>query len=229
MGYTIDSFLKVMKPYAIRDMKSTGILASLTIAQAKVESGTGNSKLTVECNNLFGIKGTYNGQGKQYWTWEYENGVKVRRYCYFRKYPSWQESLNDHSGLFNRASRYKNLRNCQDYAQACINVRKDKYCTAPEQEYIGTLTNFIKKHKLWLIDYEVIKDYPASKLNTVKQGSKGAGVYLLQMTLVDKGFKIKVDADFGNKTLEAVKAYQQQNHLTDDGIVGQKTWGKLRG
>lgn len=37
----------------------------------------------------------------------------------------------------------------------------------------------------------------------------------------------KVDGDFGPKTLAAVKAYQTQNGLVADGIVGPKTWKKL--
>lgn len=227
MSYTVESFLKEIKPYCIRDMKETGILASLTAAQGKVESSNGNSGLTVECNNLFGIKGSYKGQSGKYWTTEYYNGVKKRVLADFRKYPSWQESLYDHSSLFNRLSRYKNLRNCQDYEEACINVKKDGYATAPD--YTQTLMNFIKKKKLWLWDYEVLKDYPVSKLRTVKPGSDGGGVYLLQKLLVDKGYKVDCDGNFGGQTETAVKAYQLHNHLLIDGIVGQKTWKALKG
>ena len=40
-------------------------------------------------------------------------------------------------------------------------------------------------------------------------------------------FRLAVDGDFGNKTLEAVKDYQKVNGLVVDGIVGVKTWEKL--
>ena len=229
MGYTTDSFLKAMRPYVVRDMRNSGILASLTMAQAKIESNNGNSGLTQKANNLFGIKGSYKGQSITMKTCEYVNGVKEYKNQPFRKYPSWQESVNDHSDLFNRAARYKNLRNCQDYVQACTNVRKDGYCTAPEEQYINSLITYIKKHRLWMLDYEVLKDYPVNKLNTVKKGSKGAGAYFVQLTLTDKGYSLVCDGDFGIKTEEAVKAYQRENQLKDDGIVGQKTWKKLRG
>ena len=70
---------------------------------------------------LFGIKGKYNGQSGRFLTTEYYNGVKQRVYADFRKYPSWQESIADHSSLFNRLERYKNLRGEKNYVTACIN------------------------------------------------------------------------------------------------------------
>ena len=55
------AFLDKIGPMAAADMQKTGILASLTVAQAILESGWGKSGLTVKANNRFGIKGTYNG------------------------------------------------------------------------------------------------------------------------------------------------------------------------
>ena len=226
MAHTVQQFFDAFKPYAIKDMEQSGILASLTGAQGLIESGHGDSKLTVECNNLFGIKGLYNGQGKQYWTWEYENGKRVRRYCWFRKYPSWQESINDHSALFNRAGRYKNLRFCQDYEEACINVKKDGYATAPD--YTQTLLSKIKKNKLWLWDYEVLKDYDYTRLRTIKKGSDGGSVYLLQTLLNKNGFNVTCDANFGPETENALINYQTFHSLNADGICGPKTWKSIK-
>ncbi len=58
---TDQEFLLKIKDDVIRDMKDTGILASLTAAQAFIESNKGNSGLTQKANNLFGMKGSYNG------------------------------------------------------------------------------------------------------------------------------------------------------------------------
>ena len=208
-------------------MKQSGILASLTGAQGFIESSKGNSGLTTKANNLFGIKGKYNGQSVTMMTTEYYAGVKTRVPQAFRKYPSWQESVNDHSAMFNRLSWYENLRNCQDYEEACVNVKKDGYATAPD--YTSTLMNPIRKYQLWMWDYEVLKDYPVNRLKTVRRGSDGGGVYLLQKLLVGKGYKLDCDSNFGGQTESAVKAYQQANGLTIDGIVGQNTWKKLKG
>lgn len=154
MAYTDTSFLAVLKPYVLEDMKNTGILASLTAAQAFIESNKGNSGLTQKANNLFGIKGEYNGQYVVMATTEYYNGVKTKVNAKFRKYPNWLESIADHSRLFNTNKRYANLRGCTDYKQACINVRADGYATSPT--YTTTLLNVIEKYKLYEWDKEAL-------------------------------------------------------------------------
>ena len=62
----------------------------------------------------------------------------------------------------------------------------------------------------------------------IQYGSKGADVARLQNYLNKYGYKLTVDGDFGTKTQEAVRAYQRNNGLTVDGIVGDKTWGALK-
>ena len=158
MAYTDKTFLEVLKPYVLEDMKKTGILASLTAAQAFIESNKGNSGLTQKANNLFGIKGEYNGQSVTMPTTEYYNGVKTKVDAKFRKYPSWLESVADHSRLFNTNKRYANLRGETDYKQACVNVQKDGYATSPT--YSTTLINTIEKYKLYEWDAEVLGDNP---------------------------------------------------------------------
>jgi len=154
MAYTDTSFLAKLKPFVLADMRSSGILASLTAAQAFIESNKGNSGLTVKCNNLFGIKGKYKGQSGSFMTTEYYNGVKQRVMADFRKYPSWQESIADHSSLFNRLSRYSNLRGLKDYKLACKYVKDDGYATSPT--YTQTLINTIEKYQLYDWDNEVL-------------------------------------------------------------------------
>ena len=64
---------------------------------------------------------------------------------------------------------------------------------------------------------------------TVKKGSKGPEVFKLQKLLTAKGYGVgTIDGIFGIKTLEAVKAFQAENNLSVDGIVGTKTWAALR-
>ena len=65
---------------------------------------------------------------------------------------------------------------------------------------------------------------------TIKKGSTGAIVVDMQRKLLAKGYKLPkygVDGDFGSETLAAVKAFQKDNGLTVDGIVGPATWEKL--
>lgn len=234
MAYTDKTFLDKLKPYVLADMKKTGILASLTAAQAFIESGKGNSGLTVKANNLFGIKGTYNGQSVTMLTTEYYNGVAVRVNAAFRKYPSWLESINDHSGLFNRLARYKNLRGETDYVKACNNVHADGYASSPV--YSTTLLTKINDYKLYEWDAEVLGHVvPRQKVETIAQhyptlliGSKSDYVLHWQKYLNLLGYACgNEDGVFGRNTKAAVMEYQRSKGLVADGIIGAKTWESL--
>ena len=230
MAYTAETFLAKIKPMVIQDMQETNILASLTAAQAKIESGNGNSALTVQCNNLFGIKGEYKGEYGEFWTTEYYNGVKTRVRAKFRKYPSWQESISDHSRLFTTSKRYKNLVGCVDYTLACKYVKEDGYATSPS--YTQTLMNTINKYKLYEWDAEVtgkqIKPKKPSTLPTLKMGSKGEYVTSWQTYLTLNGYPVGlIDGKFGKLTEDAVKAFQFSHGLKIDGIIGPETWGAI--
>ena len=234
MPHTDTSFFNKLKPYVIQDAKQTKILASLTAAQAYIESAKGNSGLTQKANNLFGIKGTYNGQSVTMMTTEYYNGTKVRVPAAFRKYPSWQESINDHSGLFNRLARYKNLRGETDYVKACNNVKADGYATSPT--YATTLISTINRFKLYEWDREVLGKVvtvqpakaPGDYYPTLKQGSRGEYVFAWQKYLNMSGYICGLeDGKFGKNTKIAVMEFQKAHGLVPDGIIGPKTWNAI--
>ena len=149
-----NEFIEKIGTMAKADMNKTKILASLTIAQAILESNWGRSSLAQAPNyNLFGIKGTYNGQSCTFPTSECYNGKWVQVKANFRKYPSWAESIADHSALFNNYNRYANLRGCTDYKLACRYVREDGYATDPA--YTNKLINLIETYNLNRFDVEV--------------------------------------------------------------------------
>ena len=236
MAYTDKTFLEKLKPMVMKDMQESGILASLTAAQAFIESNKGNSGLTKECNNLFGIKGSYLGQFGMYWTTEYYNGVKTRVRAAFKKYPNWETSIADHSGMFNRMKRYKNLRGLTDYQKACKYVFKDGYATSPV--YDQTLLNTINAHKLYEWDAEVLgkpyiaKPTPvqfAEDLPVLKKGMRhDAYVLNWQKYLNLNGYFCgNEDGNFGENTEEAVKTYQISKGLVPDGVIGLNTWKSL--
>lgn len=63
---------------------------------------------------------------------------------------------------------------------------------------------------------------------TIRFGDTGSDVVYLQQRLTSKGYGVgAIDGKFGNKTLEAVKAFQAENNLMVDGIVGINTWNAL--
>ncbi len=228
MAYNAQQFFDKIKPMVIADMQQTGILASLTAAQAFIESSKGNSGLTVKANNLFGIKGEYNGQYIYMMTTEYINGVPQKVNAKFRKYPSWQESITDHSGLFLRSSRYANLRGCKAYKLACVYVQQDGYATSPT--YANTLIKTIETYQLYTWDGVEAKTtgnpYPEPTKN-LKKGSKGNDVRWLQYALSQRGYSLVCDGIFGTKTDETVRAFQADHGLVVDGIVGPATRAKM--
>lgn len=64
---------------------------------------------------------------------------------------------------------------------------------------------------------------------TLSYGSKGNDVSNLQRLLNSKGYNLSVDGIFGDKTLAAVKNWQQKNGYTVDGFVGPNTWQRMGG
>ncbi|UQZ36516.1 mannosyl-glycoprotein endo-beta-N-acetylglucosamidase [Paenibacillus sp. PK3_47] len=92
-------FIAKIAPYAVEDMQRSRIAASLTIAQAALESAWGSSGLTVKANNLFGIKGSGPAGSVTMQTTEYVRGKAVQVPAAFRAYHNWGQSVADHSAL----------------------------------------------------------------------------------------------------------------------------------
>ena len=156
MTYSADEFLAIIHASVVRDMQMTGILASLTGAQALIESNKGNSGLTKKANNLFGIKAnsTWTGPYVEMPTKENYNGKLETVNARFRAYSSWEESIHDHSKFLTENKRYANLRGVTDYKTACILIKQDGYATSAT--YTQTLINTIEKYNLWLWDWEAL-------------------------------------------------------------------------
>lgn len=66
-----------------------------------------------------------------------------------------------------------------------------------------------------------IRDY------VFKKGARGNAVKGIQQLLVDKGWKIAVDGQYGSGTVKAVKEFQQRNQLTETGEVDILTYWAL--
>ena len=92
-------FLRNIIPAAQNVARGKDIYASVMIAQAALESGWGTSALSKAPNhNLFGVKGSYNGQSVNMQTLEDSGGQNYYSIqADFRKYPSYQESLEDYA------------------------------------------------------------------------------------------------------------------------------------
>lgn len=133
----IEDFITKIYPAAKIVEGATGIPWRFAMVQAYHESRHGESLLTKEANNLFGITGdTWSNEGKPvYWieTTEYNKEkipFKIRRP--FRKYDSWQASLEDWAGLIERryAAALAAARN-QDFVGFAKSLQQGGYATDP--------------------------------------------------------------------------------------------------
>lgn len=139
---TVQQYIDTYKDLAIREMKRTGIPASITIAQGILETESGNSGLVLKSNNHFGIKCKSNwGGGSVY------HDDDEKREC-FRKYNSAEESFRDHSDFLRNSQRYAFLFSLEikDYKGWAFGLKKAGYATDPRYPYI--LINSIDKYNL---------------------------------------------------------------------------------
>lgn len=137
-------FINKIKAGAIDAYKGYGVLPSLSIAQACLESNFG---LSAPGNMLFGIKWREGcGYDKQLlWTHEYIDSVYTKVQAYFRKYNSFADSIADHAKLLT-TNRYKPVLAAKDYKDACIKVQECGYATDPA--YAKKLINIIETYEL---------------------------------------------------------------------------------
>ncbi len=142
----IDSF----KQAAMQEMRVHGVPASITLGQGILESASGNSKLSKECNNHFGIKCRKNWNGKFCLA---DDDAKDE--C-FRGYETAIESYRDHSLFLKGSSRYAPLfeLNPTDYEGWANGLREAGYATNPA--YGTILSNIIRKYRLTLYDSMVV-------------------------------------------------------------------------
>lgn len=147
-------FIDKLAPIATEDMRRYGVPASLTLAQAILESNWGKSGLTQQANNLFGIKGTGPAGSVTMQTTEYRGQTPYRTNAQFRKYNNWQESVADHTKLIlngtkDKPNRYHGVL-WADYKTAATEIWKGGYATDPN--YPNKLIAVIEQHSLYQYD-----------------------------------------------------------------------------
>jgi flagellar rod assembly protein/muramidase FlgJ len=145
-------FIMRLTMAALASAKATGVPASITIAQAALESAWGESGLAKTANNLFGIKADslWRGPTLTMNTKEFIKGHWVAVPALWRKYPSLQASIDDHAAFLKRNPRYKACFACttaQAFAKA---LSQAGYATDPA--YADKVIGLIKQHNLMALD-----------------------------------------------------------------------------
>lgn len=104
------------------------------------------------------------------------------------------------------------------------NFNEAKLMMDPDyQQLMGTLT--VQGVCQYLdVAYKTVQN---TNFPVIRRNSSGAAVKYLQFRLLNYGYFLSADGAFGPGTETAVKAFQTQNGLTSDGIVGSATWAKI--
>lgn len=149
------------------DMKKSGILPSISLAQFILESGYGKSELAQNANNVFGMKKSLSGNTWSGSTWDGKStytkktkeddgtGKLYTITADFRKYKDIETSIADHSAYLNGAKngsklRYAGLKGCTDYKKAAKIIKDGGYATSTT--YVSKLCSIIEKWKLTQYD-----------------------------------------------------------------------------
>jgi flagellum-specific peptidoglycan hydrolase FlgJ len=133
----------------------TGVPASVTVAQAILESDWGRSQLAQSANNYFGIKamGPLSPDGVIWLpTSEYDDaGQLYQTISAFRAYKSLTDSMTDHDLLLETSSRYAAaMRAAQDPKQFATLLAKAGYSTDPA--YADKLISLMDRYNLYQLD-----------------------------------------------------------------------------
>lgn len=148
-------FIKQVAPEAQAMQNTYHVCASVTIAQAILESQWGTSQLASQYHNLFGIKGTDPSNSKVLTTKEYINGRWIVTKGRFRVYDSWSDSIKDHTKLMlngtdGNKDNYRSVVQAKNYREAARALQKSGYATDPN--YAKKLISVIQTYKLYNYD-----------------------------------------------------------------------------
>ena len=156
-------FIESIEQQAYINYKKYGILPSITIGQAILESGWGKSQLAMEHNNLFGIKADSRWNGDIATMTTNENYSDVIE-ASFRKYDSIAESIEDHGLFLYENERYtvNGVFSAKDYRSQALALQSAGYSTAKNEAgeliYADKLINIIKNYNLMLYDTKVERE-----------------------------------------------------------------------
>lgn len=147
-----EDFIEEMAEEAVKLQEEYGILPSVTIAQAILESNWGRSGLAQNENNYFGIKGS--SDSVEYVTREYtEEWIEID--ASFRSYSSWEESMEDYAQLMAHGTNwnsdlYRDVVEAENYEEAAYALKEAGYATDPD--YPEKVISLVEDHDLHRFD-----------------------------------------------------------------------------
>jgi LysM repeat protein len=195
------AYITQFKAIAMKEMKRTGVPASITLAQAIVESNSGESNLAKNHNNHFGIKCKSDWTGAK--TYQDDD---AKQEC-FRVYEAAELSFKDHSNFLKNRPNYVDLflLDPVDDTAWAFGLKKAGYATA--SDYPKKLLKIIDDYELAQYNFpELANEIDLEEEEGVKTPSDGP----VNKVLADTPL-IKVLADTPVKTLNKPLGIAQMN------------------
>lgn len=181
-------YIEKYSKLAVKEMNRTGVPASITLAQGILESNSGQSRLSTQGNNHFGVKCHNDWKGKTI-----QESAETGKEC-FRMYTSAEQSFRDHSDFLRGKDRYKFLFDLKptDYKGWAYGLKKAGYATDPN--YPAKLIKIIEDYELYKFDkgVKITVETPAV-IETPKVATA---------TNVDRNYKEMITISMGRKLYE---------------------------
>lgn len=226
------AFIQQVGPMAQEVAGANDLYASVMIAQVILESGWGQSTLTTLANNMFGIKGSYNGQFVEMQTMEDDgNGNLYPIIAKFRKYPSLKESFQDNAhvlkttsfspGVFFYHGAWKS--NTSSYRDA-TQWLQGRYAT--DTSYASKLNNLIETYNLTQYD---TSSGGGSNNNNNNNNSEQA---INKQFRTNAALNIRSDASTSASivgSLAANATFQAVAQKSGTSVNGNTTWYRIQG
>ena len=193
-----DEFLNKVSEGAMNSWVKYGVLPSVVIAQAINESGWGKSGLSVQQNNLFGVKGTGDaGTGSWATGEDNANGSSYTINANFAAYSSWSASIEAHGKLISGNTGMSN------YLAAVTEKDALKSITAIKNGGYATATDYVE------VTMNIINDFGLLEYDK----------YAIEYT--DKnGFEATASGQVSNNPDTG-----SQSSAKTDNVAGQSVWG----
>jgi flagellum-specific peptidoglycan hydrolase FlgJ len=148
---TGNAFMDRIAADAVASQRRTGVPASVTMAQAALESNWGKSGLSTRANNFFGIKGQGPEGSVTMRTREVFHGQSTYVNAPFRAYSSPSQSFDDHGRFLTDNRRYGTaMQHTDDPHRFAQEIARAGYATDPQ--YASKLSGMINKYGLERFD-----------------------------------------------------------------------------
>lgn len=212
-----EKIIKQLLPGVLIAFERYGVLPSVTMAQAILETGWFKF---LKGNNVFGIKWTKGCgfEAQEFMTNEWIDGIKTPMIAKFRKYNSIQESILDY-GKFLTATRYRGVLNSDNYSQACENLYKYGYAT--DVKYASKLIKIIQENKLYEYDPKENRNNKDAKIYTKDDIIKIQNKFNIMKIKDSNNKALVVDGVYGPATMSAIKSFKKIVGLMQDDVLNE--------